>query len=119
MKATWELRGDLFGGEQFSPGTDYVIEMRAAPALQLHDRHTLGALCGWWCRGQCHGHQRAGLVHTCEFNLQAATEVRWFVSDHVALGVEERYLHLSCAGMNTPNLGLNNVGGSLTVTWFF
>jgi hypothetical protein len=28
-------------------------------------------------------------------------------------------LHLSCAGMNRPNLGLNAVAGMLGLTWFF
>lgn len=118
-EGNWELRGDLFGGEQFSPGTDYVI------GIAPHLRYNFMTGTRWvpYVDGgagvSATDISVPDLSHTFEFNLQAATGVRWFVSDHVALGVEARYLHLSCAGMNTPNLGLNNVGGSLTVTWFF
>jgi lipid A 3-O-deacylase len=59
------------------------------------------------------------LSHTFEFNLQAAAGVRWFLRDNLALGLEVRYLHLSCAGMYSPNLGLNNVNGMLGISWFF
>jgi hypothetical protein len=51
--------------------------------------------------------------------LQAATGVRWFIRDNVALGIEARYLHMSCADINTPNLGLNNVNGMVSISWFF
>jgi hypothetical protein len=34
--------------------------------------------------------------------------VRWFVKDNVALSVEARYIHLSCAGIYSPNLGPNS-----------
>jgi opacity protein-like surface antigen len=118
-EGNWELRGDLFGGEEFSPTTDYVI------GIAPHLRYNFMTGTRWVPYVDAGAGVTAtdisapDLSHTFEFNLQAATGVRWFVSDRVALGIEARYLHLSCAGMNTPNLGLNNVGGSLTVTWFF
>ena len=59
------------------------------------------------------------LSHTFEFNLQAATGVRWFIRDNVALSIEVRYLHMSCAGMSSPNLGLNSVNGMVGISWFF
>ena len=31
----------------------------------------------------------------------------------------KQYLHLSCAGMNNPNLGLNTVVGMVGLSWFF
>jgi hypothetical protein len=41
------------------------------------------------------------------------------ISDNVALSVEARYVHWSCAGLHHPNLGLNGVTGMAGVTFFF
>ena len=35
------------------------------------------------------------------------------------MDIAARYLHLSCAGINSPNLGLNNVSGLVGISWFF
>jgi len=59
------------------------------------------------------------LSGTFEFNLQAATGVQWFIRDNLALGLEARYLHMSCAGIHPPNLGLNTVNGMVGISWFF
>ncbi len=59
------------------------------------------------------------LSGTFEFNLQACTGVQWFFGEHLALTVEGRYLHMSCAGIHSPNLGLNGVTGLIGLTWFF
>ena len=32
---------------------------------------------------------------------------------------QARYPHLSCAGIDSPNLGLNSVNGMLGISWFF
>jgi len=39
--------------------------------------------------------------------------------DNLALTSEVRYMHLSCAGISHPNLGMNNVVGMVGITWFF
>jgi hypothetical protein len=33
--------------------------------------------------------------------------------------VEARYLHVSDAGISSPNFGLNGVMGMIGLTWFF
>jgi hypothetical protein len=53
------------------------------------------------------------------FPALSAAGVRWFLKEDLALSVEARYLHLSCAGMDSPNLGLNKVNGMLGISWFF
>jgi hypothetical protein len=45
--------------------------------------------------------------------------VHWFWRDDVALTLEARYMHMSCAGISHPNLGLNSVIGMVGLTWFF
>jgi hypothetical protein len=47
------------------------------------------------------------------------TDVRWFLKDNLALGIEARYFHLSCANLYSPNLGLNSINGLLGLSWFF
>jgi hypothetical protein len=51
--------------------------------------------------------------------LQATVGTHWFFRQDLAIAVEARYLHMSCAGITSPNLGLNAVIGVLGLTWFF
>jgi hypothetical protein len=45
--------------------------------------------------------------------------MHWFVRDNIALTFGVGYLHLSCAGLRSPNLGLNCVKGMVGITRFF
>lgn len=118
-RGNWELRGELIGGAQFSPTTDWIIGV--APHLRYNFASgtriipfvDLGAGVTATSIGP------PDLSHYFEFNLQTAIGARWFIQPKVALEFEVRYLHMSCAGLNTPNLGLNNVNGMVGVTWFF
>ena len=118
-RGNWELRGELFSGSQFSPATEWIV------GLSPHLRYNFATGTRWIPYVDIGAGVSAtsigppDLSHYFEFNLQAATGVRWFVRDNVALGVEARYLHMSCAGLHTPNLGLNNVGGMFSISWFF
>jgi len=56
---------------------------------------------------------------TFEFNLQGTAGVHYFFRDNLALTLEPRGLHISCAGIHQPNNGLNAVLGFLELTWFF
>ena len=59
------------------------------------------------------------LTGTFEFNLQAIAGVQWFLRDDLALTGDVRLLHMSCAGIHSPNLGVNNVAFMIGITWFF
>jgi hypothetical protein len=59
------------------------------------------------------------LSGTFEFNLQGGVGVQWFLKDKIAISLEARYIHLSCASITKPNLGLNGVSGMLGLTYFF
>lgn len=118
-RGNWELRGELFGAGQFSPTSDSVVGI--APHLR-YDFVTGTRWVPYIDAGAGVTATSIGppdLSNTFEFNLQASTGMRWFIRDNLALGIEARYLHLSCAGLHTPNLGLNNVNGMLSITWFF
>lgn len=118
-RGNWELRMELFGGSQFAPVNAtlegitphlryyFMTGTRWVPFLDAGAGLTATTIGG------------PDLSDTFEFNLQATAGVRWFVRDNLALGIEARYLHISCAGLHSPNLGLNNAGGMVNITWFF
>ena len=118
-RGNWELRGELFSGAQFSPSAESLV------GLTPHLRYNFATGSRWIPYADIGAGVSAtsigppDLSGTFEFNLQAATGVQWFIRDNFALGLEARYLHMSCAGIHPPNLGLNTVNGMLSVTWFF
>jgi opacity protein-like surface antigen len=118
-RGNWELRMELFGGSQFSPVNATLVGI--TPHLRYYfmtgTRWVPFLDAGAGLTGTTIG--GPDLSDTFEFNLQATAGVRWFVRDNLALGIEARYLHISCAGLHSPNLGLNNVGGMVNITWFF
>lgn len=115
----WELRVELFGGSQFSPTSDWVI------GLTPHLRYNFATGTRWIPYFDCGAGVTAtsigppDLSGTFEFNLQATLGSYVFLSNTLALSLEARYLHISCAGISNPNLGLNGVTGMAGVTWFF
>ncbi len=118
-RGNWELRGELFSGAQFDPETDWVVGV--APHLR-YDFATGSRWIPFVDAGvgvSATGIGPPDLSGTFEFNLQAGAGVHWFVKDDLALTLETRYLHMSCAGLHRPNLGLNTVMGMVGLTWFF
>ena len=118
-RGNWEFRGELFSGSQFSPSDEWLV------GLTPHLRYNFATGTRWipFVDGGAGvtgtGIRHPDLAQAFEFNLQAAIGVRWFVRDNVALSIEARYIHLSCAGMNSPNDGVNNVNGMAGISWFF
>jgi lipid A 3-O-deacylase len=119
FRGNWEFRGELISGAQFSPTDDWLV------GLAPHLRYNFATGTRWIPFVDVGAGVSAtsigppDLSHYFEFNLQGAIGVRWFIRDNVALSIESRYLHMSCAGLSSPNLGLNNVNGMVGVSWFF
>jgi hypothetical protein len=59
------------------------------------------------------------LSTTFEFNIQAGPGVRFFLGDHAAVTFQYRFIHLSNAGMDIPNQGVNSSTFLLGMTWVF
>jgi hypothetical protein len=121
-RGNFEGRLELFGGAQFRPDVDvdgWLV------GLTPHLRYNFATGTRWipFLDGgagvTATGIGQPDLSGTFEFNLQASTGVRWFLRDDFALTGEVRYMHLSCAGIHQPNLGINNVAFFIGVTWFF
>jgi hypothetical protein len=62
--------------------------------------------------------QRA-LGQAGEFYLQATAGLHFFLNPHWSLDIEGGYLHISNADTNARNGGINALGGSIGLTYFF
>jgi len=118
-RGNFELRGELFGGGDYSNTGEWFI------GLTPHLRYNFATGTRWipffdaGAGVTATGIGPPDLSGTFEFNLQAATGVHWFVRDNLALTSEVRYMHMSCGGINSPNLGINNVAFLVGLTWVF
>ena len=65
------------------------------------------------------GISRPDLSGIFEFNLQATIGAHYFLRDNLALTGDVRYLHVSCGGIHSPNLGLNAATFMVGMTWLF
>jgi hypothetical protein len=114
-----EFRLELFGGAEFSPSTESFI------GLTPHLRYNFATGSHWIPFVDLGAGVTAttigppDLSGTFQFNLQPGIGTLWFVKAKMALNLEARYLHISCAGIHKPNLGLNGVTGLLGVKVFF
>src|SRR5712671_3522816 len=108
-RGNFELRIELFGGAQYSPSSDWLV------GLTPHLRYNFATGTRWipFLDGgagvTAMGIGPPDVSGTFEFNLQADAGVQWFVEKNCAITLEARWLHLSCAGISSPNLGLNTV----------
>ena len=118
-RGNFEGRLEMFGGGEYSPSHEWVI------GLTPHLRYSFATGTRWipfldaGAGVTATGIGPPDLSGTFEFNLQATAGVRWFLRDDFALTGEVRLMHLSCAGIHSPNLGANNVAVMIGVTWFF
>ena len=119
FRGNLEARLELFGGAQFSPSRAWLV------GLTPHLRYIFATGYRWLpfvdgglgVSATSIGSPDLGSVF--EFNLQGGGGFHWFFRDDLALTLEARYLHMSCAGISRPNQGLNSVMGMLGLTWFF
>jgi lipid A 3-O-deacylase len=120
-RGNWEIRGELFGGAQFSPptGGDWLV------GLTPHLRYNFDTGTRWIPfidAGAGVTVMKIGppdLSGTFEFNLQANIGMQWFVKKDMAINAEVGYLHVSDASLHDPNLGLNAIKIMGGITWFF
>lgn len=113
-----EYRVELFGGAQYSPSSEWLV------GLTPHLRYNFATGTRWipFLDGGAGvtgtGIQHPDLGGTFEFNLQIGGGMHWFVRDNLALTGEVKYMHMSCAGIDKPNRGLNDVIGWIGLTLF-
>ena len=118
-RGNWELVGELFGGEQFKPHNAHLAGLTA---LLRYDVATGTKWVPFFDVGAGATETDIGypdLGGTGQFNLQTGPGVHWFVRKNVALTVQYRFLHLSCASAEHPNHGVNTSAFYAGVSWFF
>jgi opacity protein-like surface antigen len=106
-RGNWELMGELFAGAQYRPDTDYVVGLGPAVRYNFATRsrwvpfmNVGGGFAATSIRG-------SDLSTTFEYQLQAGVGTRYFLRPNLALTLEYRFLHISNAGIDAPNLGVN------------
>ncbi len=118
-RGNWEIRGEFFGGGQYSPTANWVI------GLTPHLRYNFATGTRWipFVNGGVDvlatGIGHPDLSGTFEFNDQVNIGTHYFMRDNVALSFETGYMHVSDAGISKPNQGLNCIKAMLGVSWFF
>jgi hypothetical protein len=118
-RGNWEIHAELFGGAQFSPTAEWLV------GLTPHLRYYIDTGTRWipFIDGgagvAAMGIRRPDLSGTFEFNEQGNVGLQWFIRDNIALTVEAGYMHISNAGIDHPNNGVNCVKGMGGVSWFF
>ncbi len=118
-RGNFEYRIELFGGAQYSPSSEWLV------GLTPHLRYNFATGTRWipfidaGAGVTATSISHPDLGGTFEFNLQPGVGMHWFVRDNLALTGEVKYMHMSCAGIDKPNLGLNDVIGWIGLTWFF
>lgn len=114
-----EFLVELFSGAQFSPSAEWFV------GLTPHLRYNFATGTRWipfadlGAGATATGIGPPDLSGHFEFNLQAGGGVHWFLKDNLAITFETRYMHWSCAGITSPNLGLNGIRFILGVTCVF
>jgi hypothetical protein len=118
-RGNWEWRAELFGGAQYSPADEWIVGL--TPHLRYN--FATGTRVVPFVDGGAGftgtGIREPDLSNVFEFNLQGGLGVHWFLKDKVALTLEVCYMHLSCAGISSPNLGVNGVLGTVGLSRFF
>ncbi len=118
-RGNWELVGELFGGGQYNPDAAYVIGV--TPLL----RYTVATGSRWlpFAEGgfgpSFTDISEPDLSSRFEFNIQGGVGTHYFWSDRQAITFQIRYLHLSNAGFERPNIGVNTGFFLIGTTWFF
>ena len=115
----FEFRLEFFAGAQFSPEDEWIVGLTPHLRYNFQTGTRLVPFVDAGAGVTATGIGPPDLSNTFEFNLQMGAGLHWFLKDNLALTFEARFLHLSCAGLSQPNLGLNAMLGSIGVTTFF
>jgi lipid A 3-O-deacylase len=118
-RGNFELLGSLFGGVQFNPNDRYLVGIGPMLRYNFATGSCLVPFIGGGAGASLTDIRRPDLSTDFEFNLQADGGIHCFFRRNMAVTVEGRWLHLSNAGIDHPNNGVNTPLGMLGLTWWF
>lgn len=111
-----EVGGELWTGAQYHPDRAYLVGL--TPIVRYHfmpgSRWTPFIDGGAGVTATDIG--RPDLSTIFEFNLQAGAGFHWTLRQDMAFTFQARYIHLSNAHIDTPNLGVNSLLFSVGLT---
>jgi len=117
-QGNWELLAEIFGGYQLNHGGAYVVGLtplvrynfvdhsRWVPFVEAGGGVSLTDIC------------RPDLSSRFEFNIQAGTGIEYFFCKNIAATLQAKYLHISNAGIESPDHGVNAAVILAGLTWF-
>lgn len=125
FRGNWEFLGEAFGGGIFSGPGDVLVgldiylrynfvqpQSRIVPYIQVGGG-------GLYSDAAHDDAVQRNLGSDFLFSLQAEIGVRYHLSKNVAITTAFEYRHFSNAGLADRNVGLNGLGGTLGVAWFY
>jgi hypothetical protein len=118
-RGNFELLGQVFGGEEVKPRNAYLVGV--APVLRYNfvTGTPLVPFIDGGAGATLTDIRGPDLSTDFEFNVQAGCGMHWFFTPNMAATLDGRWLHLSNAGIDSPNLGVNTVVVFLGMNWFF
>ncbi len=114
-----ELAGELWSGAQFHPDSAYLVGLTPVARYHFLPGSRLDPFIDGGAGVTATDIGRPDLSTTFEFNLQAGVGFHWVLRKNLALTFDGRYIHLSNAGIDQPNHGVNSFLFSSGLTWFF
>ncbi len=113
-----EVAGEFWTGAQYHPNTAYLVGL--TPFLRYHlmpdARWSPFFDAGAGVTATDIRHPDLSTIF--EFNLQGGAGFHYKLSQKTAFTFQGRYIHLSNARLDTPNLGVNSLVFSAGLTWF-
>lgn len=124
LRGNCELLGELFAtgiyegpGDVLLGGTVFLRYNFVQPEAAWVPYFQLGV--GGVYSNAYNDHSQRVLGSAVEFNLQASLGLRRMMGENRAFFIEGGYRHISNAGLADRNIGLNSLGVTLGVSWFF
>jgi len=114
-----ELMGELFGGQQIKPKSAYLVGVSPILRYNFATGSRLVPFFGAGAGLSLTDIRHPDLSTDFEFNVQVHCGMHYFFKPNVAATFEARFLHLSNAGIDSPNEGVNTGVALVGVNWFF
>jgi lipid A 3-O-deacylase len=115
----FEMMPEVFGGAQYYRESRYVFGATAIVRYSVATGTRWVPFLDAGGGGSLTNIKNPDLGSIEEFNAQIGPGFMWFWRDNVALTLQYRYLHMSSAGLSSPNQGVNENIAYVGMSWFF
>ena len=119
LRGNIELCGELLEGSQFHPENDKLIGLAGHVRYNFVNALPLVPYMGVGAGATLTEIREPDLGGAFEFNLQAVAGLDYWFGQSTAMGLELRYVHLSSAGIYSPNRGVNTAGFFISMKSLF